>query len=269
MYNITATIVTYNNSYSMLKKAMDSFLSTSLNVRLYIVDNSPNDKIKDYCKDERIEYYFVGKNIGFGAGHNIILRQKEKLGVYHLILNPDIIIPKDTLSVLLKYYEKNTSIGMMSPRIFFPDNSIQYLPKILPSPLNLVIRFIPFLDKIFYKTSNNYVLKNANYNKPFNIGILSGCFMLIKSDKLENILFDEHFFMYFEDFDFSRRIGKKYDLILYPNAHIYHDYGRGSHKNIRLFITFIKSLFIYFNKWGWFHDKYRRKINEKILNQFK
>lgn len=40
---VTATIVAYKEREDVLKKAIDSFLNTTLNVKLYIVDNSPTD----------------------------------------------------------------------------------------------------------------------------------------------------------------------------------------------------------------------------------
>ncbi|MFA6402607.1 MAG: glycosyltransferase [Salinivirgaceae bacterium] len=265
---LTATIVTFNNDHNILKKTIDSFLSARIDSKLYIVDNSPNKDIALLCNNKRIEYVSSGSNNGFGFGHNIILKQKEKLGRYHLILNPDIVIPNNVLEILVDYYDNNPQIGMLTPRIFFPDDTIQYLPKILPIPLNLIIRFVPFLSKVFNKRASNYILKDAKYETPFKIGILSGCFMLLKSDKLNGQLFDERFFMYFEDVDLSRRIGIKYDLIMYPYVHVYHDYGRGAHQSFFLFKTFLLSLFKYFNKWGWIYDSYRRKKNKEILSQF-
>ena len=44
-YDITACIVTYNTKIDELKKAIFSFLNTDLKIRLYISDNSPDNKI--------------------------------------------------------------------------------------------------------------------------------------------------------------------------------------------------------------------------------
>ena len=53
--NITSCIVLYNNDIKMLEEAIASFLNTSLNVKLYLVDNSPTDKLKILVTDPRIE----------------------------------------------------------------------------------------------------------------------------------------------------------------------------------------------------------------------
>ena len=74
----------------MLQNVILSFLNTDLNVKLYIVDNSPTDEIQKLCKDKRIKYIFNNANIGFGAGHNIAIKKSLNLSKYHLVLNPDI-----------------------------------------------------------------------------------------------------------------------------------------------------------------------------------
>jgi len=59
-YDITACIVTYNTKIDELKKAIFSFLNTDLKIRLYISDNSPDNKLENIIKelnDERIEFF--------------------------------------------------------------------------------------------------------------------------------------------------------------------------------------------------------------------
>lgn len=87
---ISATIVVYKNFILSLEVAVSSFLNTEMNVKLYIVDNSPTDYLKEQFDDPRVEYFFMNSNNGFGAGHNYIMRCPEKIGKYHLVLNPDI-----------------------------------------------------------------------------------------------------------------------------------------------------------------------------------
>ena len=79
----------------------------------------------------------------------------------------------------------------------------------------------------------------------------------------------DKFFMYFEDWDLSRRMHKKYKTIYYPLVSVYHGYESGANKSFKLFIIFLRSAFIYFNKWGWFFDKERKQFNKATLAQFK
>ena len=99
-----------------------------------------------------------------------------------------------------------------------------------------------------------------------NIPILSGCFMFLRTEALEKVgLFDEQFFMYMEDFDLNRRIHRAYKTIFFPEAVVVHEYQKASYKNIKLLKAHIKSAIYYFNKYGWFFDKERKKVNKKTL----
>jgi GT2 family glycosyltransferase len=80
--------------------------------------------------------------------------------------------------------------------------------------------------------------------------------------------FDERFFMYFEDFDLSRRMHVAYQTIYYPLVHVIHGYDSGANKSFKLLFEFVSSAITYFNKWGWFFDKERDSINLKTLSQF-
>ena len=81
-------------------------------------------------------------------------------------------------------------------------------------------------------------------------------------------VYDDRFFMYFEDWDLSRRMHQKYKTIYYPKVSVVHGYESGANKDKRLFKIFVKSAIYYFNKWGWFFDSERNKINKKTLQQF-
>lgn len=266
---LTATIVTYRNDPPVLSNTINSFLSTDLSVKLYLVDNSPNEELKGLCDDSRVEYINTGANIGFGSGHNVILKQKEKLGKYHLILNPDIIIKKGTLEALVDYLSKNEAVGAVMPKILNTDDTVQFLPKLFPHPLNLLLRFMPWQSRRAKAIDDRYMLSNVSKTEPYDIGIVSGCFMLVRSEVFSEMRFDERFFMYFEDFDLSRRIGRHYELKMCPQVSVYHDYERGSHKSFFLFKTMLISMIKYFNKYGWLFDSERRLKNKELYNRVK
>ncbi len=260
--DITASIVTYKNNFFMLFRAINSFLNTDLTVKLYILDNSPTDKIKRICNDNRIEYIFNNANIGFGAGHNIAIKKSLGLSKYHLILNPDIYFSKGNLEKLFEFMESNKKVGLVMPKILYPDGSLQYLCKKLPTPFDLIARrFLPsFLKPLFQKRLDSYEFKDRNYNEIMEVPYLSGCFMFIRTGTFKEIgMFDERIFMYNEDIDLCRRIGQKYKTIYYPEAIVYHEYAKGSYKSKKLLKIHIDSTIKYFNKWGWFFDKGRKK----------
>ena len=64
-YNITASLVLYKNDIEEVKKAISSLLNIELNIKLFLLDNSPEDSLRVLSNiDSRIEYIFNGKNLG-------------------------------------------------------------------------------------------------------------------------------------------------------------------------------------------------------------
>jgi GT2 family glycosyltransferase len=270
MKKINASIVLYHNNKEQLNKAINSFLNTDLEVKLYLVDNSVNDDLKKLASiDNRIEYIFNNTNLGYGKAHNIAMKKSIENDVpYHIVLNPDIYFDNDVLENLFNYMESSKDIGNIIPQVRYPDGEIQHLCKLLPTPTDLILRrFIP--SKSWKEKRNKkYELRDSGYDKTINVPSLSGCFMFLRTSVLKDIgLFDENIFMYLEDTDLNRRIHKKYKTIFYPEVAIVHEYAKESYVNKKLLMYHIKSAIYYFNKWGWFFDKERDDINDKCLKE--
>lgn len=265
---ITASIVTYHNSFEDLKAVINSFLSTELEIKLYISDNSSNKKIEELCKDNRIEYIYNNGNLGFGTAHNIAIKKALKDGSdYHLILNPDVYFYSGVIEILKEFMDRNSEVGLIMPKILYPDESIQRLCKLLPTPMDLIGR--KFFPKNIEERNNVYEMGFTLYNQEMEVPALSGCFMFIRNEVFEKVgYFDENFFMYLEDIDLSRRINEEYKTIYYPTVSVYHKFYKGSYKNKKLLTYHIKSAIYYFNKWGWFFDKKRKVVNDKILKEW-
>ena len=270
MNDLAISIVIYKHRFKDIESTLQSVFNFQRPYRIYIIDNSPTNNIYQELQQYSVEYIFTNKNIGFAAGHNIAIRRSIEEGVkYHLVLNPDISFDETVLNALLQKMDENSEIGLIMPKILNIDGSVQFLPKLLPTPFNLLIRIFNPLRKIFYKKNNEYTLENY-FEREINVPIISGCFSLFRVEAFEKVgLYDETFFMYFEDFDLSRRIHSECKTVYYPSVSIIHGYDRGATKSFKLFKSFIKSAIIYFNKWGWFNDKERKAINSATLENIK
>ncbi len=267
---LIASIVLYNNDKYVLLKAIVSFLNTRLDVKLFLIDNSPTDDLKNISNDHRIEYYHNPTNPGFGAAHNIAIRKAIKLGAeYHLVLNPDVYFEGGTIEKIVEYITLNPEVGNLMPKVVYPDGTLQLLCKLLPTPYDWIgRRFNPF-KKMIDRRNEIFELRFTGYNQIMEVPYLSGCFMFLRLSAIkETGFFDEGIFMYGEETDLCRRlITKKYKTVFYPNVTITHEFAKGSHKSWRLTWIGIKSAIYYFNKWGWFFDSERTRINRDILNK--
>ena len=276
MYDFTACIVTYNTKKEELAKIINCFQNTELKFKLWISDNSEKDILRNFIEkfsDSRIEYIFNNANNGFGTGHNVVIekliRGKEK-SEFHLMINADVYFEKNTIEKIINYMRKNIDIGQIGPKIYEPNGKVSKSCRLLPTPLNLIFRrFFP-IKSVIEKMDYNYEMKWYDYQSVIEVPILSGCFIFVRTDILKDIGgFDERYFMYMEDYDLCRRIGKKYKTVFYPEVKIIHEHGKASYKSRKMMMLHINSAIKYFNKWGWFFDKERKVKNEECISKYK
>lgn len=266
--NISASIVLYKSDVSEIVKLMNCLSDVDC---LFIVDNSPTDELSVIVRFSNVQYIHNPSNPGFGAAHNIAITKAVESGyTYHFIVNPDIFFEGNVISSMVEYMFQNSDVGMMMPQILNLDGSIQNLPKLLPSPYSVLMRKLKKPKIVYNDFINNYELRFVNKDMIYNAPILSGCFTLLNLEAIKKVgLYDDAFFMYFEDWDLSRRMHQKYKTIYFPEVSVYHGYNSGANKSRKLFKVFFNSAFTYFNKWGWFFDLERSQINKNTLNRLK
>ena len=263
---ITASIVLYHPQREEIQRVTRCILAEPVD-RLYLIDNSLNDRLRNFSDTSERIRYIHSANVGYGAGHNIALREAMEAGAtYHIVVNPDIYFEKETIEILTAYMEKHPRVGLVMPKVLYPDGRVQYLCKLLPTPFNLIgRRFIPW-RAVLEKVNRRYELRFADYDREMRVPSLSGCFMFLRMEVIRRTGgFDERFFMYAEDLDLCRRIGEVVETAYYPSAVVYHAYEKGSYKNRRLLKYHICSIIKYFNKWGWFFDRKRDETNRRSL----
>jgi GT2 family glycosyltransferase len=262
----SASIVIYNNTKEEVLRFCDKLLNYNV-AFIFIIDNSLLNIFQHDIFDERISYSHHPNNLGYGGGHNIALAKASLLGFkYHLISNIDIELQDESLSILLKVCTKNPSIGIIAPKILNKDNTFQYLPRLLPSPFDLILRKLSHIFNLEVLTTK-YELRGIVESNILNTPLISGCFFIYNLNVYNEVGgFDPRYFMYLEDWDLSRRVNEKYLTIFFPYATIKHHYHSGANKNFKLFKYFVTSVYYYFKKWGWFYDKKRKKQNSNLYN---
>lgn len=216
--------------------------------------------LKEYCKKAGI-YLEQGNSFkGFGANNNEVFNiAKTSFGMcdkdYFLVLNPDVEINRETVSLLLAKIE-HTPVGISAINLFTDraiteyDNSIRHYPGLL-NPL-----------KTIFKIPRNDLYNKELIHTPIKIDWAAGSFLLFKVRVYEELKgFDEKYFMYFEDADICTRANLEgYNVMYFPNIKAVHF---ASHQNRKLFskhfIWYAKSLFRYHSKHGKLIKGLRRK----------
>jgi GT2 family glycosyltransferase len=251
---IGASLVLYKNDIQMLQSLLSSIANTPLKIELFIVDNSPTAELSTIFKDIKyIHYSHNPTNPGFSVSHNKAISNIKDTD-YCIVLNPDVYFGAEVIPELIKYLDQNTEIGLIQPKICFPNGDIQYLCKRYPSLFILLIRrFVPkFLHVLFQEYLDWFEMKDMEYSKIVDVVYLSGCFMVFRKKYLDEIgHFDENIFMYFEDADITIRMAEKYRSVFYPHVQVFHYWTRGSYSSWKLALVNVKSAFYFFCKHGW------------------
>jgi GT2 family glycosyltransferase len=264
---ITASLVLYNTAETQVRTVVSCVLQSRID-KLYIIDNSPIPQAGMLPLDDPRIVYQRHENTGYGSSHNIGLRRAIGDGAdYHVVLNPDIIFEPVVIEKLEAFLSGNRDVVHAMPKITYPDGENQYLCKLIPSPMDLFLRrFLPE-NGLTKRINDRYILKDSGYDRIMNPPCLSGCFMFLRVSAItaHSLFFDERFFMYCEDFDLMRRLHRVGKTAFYPEVTVIHDHGRESYTNSRMLRAHVVSAIKYFNKYGWFFDVERSRMNREIL----
>ncbi|MCR5214353.1 MAG: glycosyltransferase family 2 protein [Eubacterium sp.] len=249
---ISGGIVTYNNERTIdkcLKTVLEFTKDKGYEFELYVYDNASTDSTLEIIESYPEVKLIKGKdNIGFGKGHNEII--KKVSSDYHFVINPDIYLDMDTIGVLVDYLDRmGHEVGLVTPKILNNDGTEQYLPKYCPTIRYVIISKFPG----FHFLRDRYTRKKESFTEPESIEFCTGCFFGASTKYLKMLKgFSKRYFMYLEDTDLSRRVredGRK--IIFYPAATAHHNWQRDNTGSMKGIMRFLKSLVIYFNKWGW------------------
>lgn len=263
--NIIASLVLYKHTFHELESTLTSLLNEKTIDKLVIVDNgSFCEWLREY-HHPKVDVIRLPDNQGFGAGHNKVFLDYQNKCDFFLICNPDIYYSHGEVDKLFNFCKDN-DVDLSVPRIIYPTGTLQYATKLLPAPFQLFGR--RFLSSFIPDVNHKYELRDADFDAAFFAPSMSGCFMLVSSKAMTKVIgFDLRFFMYLEDVDFSRRISAEDLNVVYcPFSTVVHLSQRKSYRNLKFFFFHVISAMKYFNKWGWFFDSERRRLNQRCLS---
>jgi GT2 family glycosyltransferase len=207
---IFVIILNYNGKDTIRTCLESVFYSDYPNFEVVVVDNNSTDGSLEIAKNIFPKFHFIKneKNIGFGSGNNIGIRfALERMADYVFLLNNDAALEKDTLSKMINN-AKEKNFPVSSPVIRDKNNEIWFSGG--------EIKWLTM------KTVHKNKLPESE--NPYPTDYVSGCAMLVRKDVFQKTgLFDEDYFLYYEDADFCFRAGKKgLKSFVVPEARVKH-----------------------------------------------
>ena len=230
-------VVLNYNGKDVIKRCLTSVFKIDYpNFEVVFVDNNSTDGSLELAKGNFSKANFIKneENLGYASGNNIGIRfSLERMAEYVLVLNNDTEVEKDFLTKLVETAEEDEKIGIISPvildgntkQVWFSGGRINWM-----------------------RMKTEHVQENqgeSHYESDF----ITGCSMLVKASVFEKIgLFDEDFFLYWEDADFSLRSKKAgFKNVVVPTSWIYHFEKSESQKKAKIYWLVVSGL-IFFKK---------------------
>ena len=256
MPTISACIVAYCD-YDEVCAAVRSVLAHTpqKEFTLFVVDNASPDgcgaRLADTdFGDSRVTVTCLPENVGFGRGHNSVLKNLHS--DVHFILNPDILLEQDTLEPLARWLLDTPGAVMATPQLYFPDGRIQHLPRRKPTPWLLLARQLaPRFGGVFEKADRHYTMQDEDLSAPRPIQFCTGSFAAVRTDVFRAVGgFDEDYFMYVEDADLTQKMLQKGTAWLVPQFRAIHAWHRAPMRDAGKFKMQLVSMGRYFKKWG-------------------
>ncbi|MBI5360612.1 MAG: glycosyltransferase family 2 protein [Planctomycetes bacterium] len=208
--DISIIIVNYNTR-DFIEKCLLSIYSRrhKASFEVFVVDNASNDGSVEMVRDKfpSVNLTANPQNTGFGAANNIAM--KKSSGEYILLLNSDAELTDYALDNCVDFMRNHPACGIMGGKLLYPDGTTQV--SVCPFP-SLYIAFTQHLllvrlfpnSRIFAPHRN--ALSKSDYEKEQKVDWVSGAFMAVNRKCLEQTgLFDEKFFLYYEETDLCLR----------------------------------------------------------------
>ena len=190
--NLSVVIVTLK-SEKIIHQCINSI---NQNIPIIVVEHSDNKNFKEELeqKYKNLKCILSKSNLGMGTGNNIGI--KDANTEYVLILNPDVILEKNTIEELFLASKHLKEYTILAP-----------------------------LEKNFanYGMTNNKILNKNLGDAPFKVDFVDGFAMVIKKNFFKEKYFDENFFMYLENNDLCKRvISQGGSIYVVPRSRINH-----------------------------------------------
>ncbi len=255
MNKIAIIILNYNSHQNTVEciKSVKKLKKTNYQLEIIVIDNNSQDNSKEILQNiNGITYIESDKNLGYAGGNNLGIKLAlKKECQYLLIINNDTIVDKNLLVYLLI---NSIKADIIAPKIYFAPGNEFHKDRYMQENLGKVIWFAG--GKIDW---NNIMgihigvdeVDTGQFNKKREIDFATGACMFISRKVFEKIgQFDEKYFLYLEDMDFSYRAKKAgFKILFEPKAVIWHKNAQsagGSGSNLQdYYITRNRLLFAF------------------------
>lgn len=228
-----------------VKQCVKGIYNSNIQVpfEVIVVDNNSQADCADMLRERfpLVKVIISKKNRGYAYGNNLGIRYSK--GEYIAIINPDVAVQEGIFEKMIRFLEDHPRAGMVGPKLIYPDKTVQASCRRFPKPLTSIYRrtilsHLPTAKKMLQK----YLMEDWDHASQRSVDWLFGACLMIRKKVLDEIgLFDERFFLYFEDCDLCRRFWEKgYEVWYLADVIVVHYHKRLSAKTFGILSLFDK-----------------------------
>ncbi len=251
--DVSIILVSYNTK-DLTRDCLKSVYEKTQGVEfeIFVVDNNSYDGSAEMIEQEFPDVRLIrnSENKGFGAANNIAIRQCN--AKYIFCLNTDTVLLNNAVKIFFDFMEnsENSNVGACGGQLFDKDMNANYsVNRFIGTDRILFSMFgLKYLFPKYYK--KKYALNILEqYNTITEVDAICGADLFLRKSVIDEVgMFDEDYFMYFEETDLCKRIQQAGYLVMFlPEVKIIH-YAGGSTVKKKININHLKSILLYYKK---------------------
>ena len=243
MADVTAVTVTYDG-LPWIERCLESLRG----FETIVVDHGSTDGTLELVRERFPEARVIEQgNVGYGGGLNAGFRVSSAR--YYLPINSDAWVVGDAVEQMVAFADERPDVAVVCPRLRNPDGTLQRSVRGFPTPWRVATEYF-FLRKLAPRSSalNSYYAGGFDHDEARQIEWAMGPCFLVRREAADAVgLFDESFFMFWEETDWLYRFHRAgWKTWFLPEAEVVH-VGGATHGG-RMFAENVKALVGFFEK---------------------
>jgi N-acetylglucosaminyl-diphospho-decaprenol L-rhamnosyltransferase len=205
--DVTIVIVTHESRHDIAAclQSLET-IDDRCSREIIVVDNASDDGTAVYVRANHPEVSVLTQTVRRGFSANTNLGAAHARGRHLFVLNPDTVVPSGVIDRLLDHLDANSDVGLVGPRLVYPDGSPQYAARRFPSPMGTAVRRTP-LRHLLPAVADRHLVRDLGRDSVDDVDWMLGAALLIRGTAFRELHgFDEGYRLYCEDIDLCWRL---------------------------------------------------------------
>jgi len=240
-------------------------------IRELVIVNNSGEALDDLAGQSGLPTKVLepGKNLGYARGVNLGIRAATQEDV--LILNPDVQVTPGSVEALLRCAEEHPKAGIVAPRLFHADGTLQLSARRFYNARTLLLRRLPLgplSDRS--RAVRDHLMEDWDHEATRPVDWVLGAALFVRRRAMRDVgLMDERYFLYFEDVDWCQRMWRHgFEVVYCADSRMVHEHQRASARlQPRSWRAHLAGLLRFAEKWSaivFAVSQYRRRIQQTV-----